>query len=204
MPNFFTNLVKPKKHSLEDVRISLEDETIEENDFLSVLEKHHGFLEESISVLMDIEAEDFEKQEHLNRFFRLFEMHAKAEQETLYIHLRQNIEKEARIEGFGGQDEHDMAFQLEDELLEMGYPSRWTEAIAAKARVAATLVKNHLKEEEHIMFPIAKNDLDDVEFETMRVEYIAKCKFYLDDSKTLGRQSRAVRLDLKSPPPLSQ
>ena len=182
MGNFLKSLMGSEPHSLESIRDSLEKSFMNDTDFISLLKEHHDYLQESISVLMDKDATDADKQSHLIRFFRLVEMHGKAEQETLYMSLKKNGEKEARLEGFGGQDEHDVAFQLEEELLAMGYLSDWNEEIAAKGKVAASLMFNHINEEESDMFPIAQNDIDEAELENMRDQYITKCKTYLDAS----------------------
>ena len=188
MATFIQKLMGSEPHSLEAIRDSLDKSFENDTDFIALLKEHHGYLEESISVLMDKDASDSYKQSHLIRFFRLVEMHGKAEQETLYISLKKNSEKEARLEGFGGQDEHDVVFQLEDELLAMGYLNDWTEEIAAKGKVAAGLMQNHIKEEESEMFPIAQNDIDESELEMLRDQYITKCKTYLDESAVSAGQ----------------
>ncbi len=179
MENVFQKLGITEPHNLQQVRSSIDTDAQQETGLISMLKEHHGYLEESIQVIMDPKASIPDKRAHLNRFFNLVEMHGKAEQETLYVHLQQNTEEEARLEGLSGQDEHEIAFQLRDELVAMNYKTQWNDEIAAKAKVAATLVKNHIKEEESIMFPIAKKDLSDEELEQMRLDYIAKCRLYL-------------------------
>lgn len=179
MENVFQKLGITEPHTLQQVRASIDIDAKEEKSFLSLLKEHHDFLKESIKVIMDSKSSIPEKRAHLTRFFNLVEMHGKAEQETLYVHLQQNTEEEARLAGLSGQDEHDIAFQLRDELVEMNYKTQWNDEIAAKAKVVATLLKNHIKEEESAMFSIAKNDLTDDELESMRLEYIAKCRSYL-------------------------
>ena len=179
MENVLQKLGIIEPHTLQQVRASIDTDAQQETGFIALLKEHHSFLEESIMVIMDPKATIPDKRAHINRFFNLLEMHGKAEQETLYVHLQQNTEEEARLEGLCGQDEHDVAFQLRDELQAMGYKTQWNDEIAAKAKVLASLVKNHIKEEEDIMFPIAKKDLSDEEMEQMRVEYIAKCRTYL-------------------------
>ena len=179
MANFLKEMVRTEPHTIDEVRASLDTDLADHKQFIPLLKEHHDFLEESISVLMDADSTDFQKQEHLERFFRLVEMHGKAEQEVLYAQLQGSTEKEARLEGFGGQDEHDIAFQLEAELTGMGYKTEWTEEIAAKAKVVAGLVKNHIKEEESTMFPIAESYMTEEEMEHMRDAYIQRCISYL-------------------------
>lgn len=179
MDKVFQKLGITEPHTIHEVRSSIDIDAQKETGLLALLKEHHDYIKESIQVIMDATASIPDKRAHLNRFFSLVEMHGKAEQETLYIHLQQNIEEEARLEGLYGQDEHDIAFQLRDELLLMNYKTQWNDEIAAKAKVVATLLKNHIKEEESIMFPIAKKDLSDDEMEQMRIDYISKCRTYL-------------------------
>jgi hemerythrin superfamily protein len=179
MANFFKELVRAEPHSLEEVRTSLDQDLADHKQFIPLLKEHHDFLSESISVLMDRDSTDFQKQEHLERFFRLLEMHGKAEQEVLYVHLKESSNKDARLEAYGAQDEHEIAFMLETELTGMGYKTQWTEAISAKAKVVAGLVKNHIKEEESVMFPLAVSSMTEEELEHMRDQYIQKCISYL-------------------------
>ena len=184
MMNPFSELFKTGPHSFEDIRESMHQATLFNKEFFSLLIEHHDYLKESIRILTDHKSTDLEKQNQLIRFFRLVEMHGKAEEETLYVHLKQNPVKEARLEGHGGKDEHDVVFQMEDELLKMGYLTDWNEEIDAKARVVATMVKNHLAEEEDRMFKIAKKNFAESEMELLRDQYMAKCHIYIDDFKT--------------------
>lgn len=179
MENVFQKFGITEPHTLQQVRESIDTDAEKETGFISLLKEHHDFLEESIAVIIDPIASIPDKRTHLSRFFNLVEMHGKAEQETLYVHLQHNHDEQARLEGFGGHDEHEIAFKLRDELMAMGYKSQWNDEIAAKAKVVASLVRNHIKEEESIMFPIAKKDLTDEEMEEMRIDYLAKCRSYL-------------------------
>lgn len=179
MENVFQKLGISDPHTLQEIRSSIDVDANEETGLIPLLKEHHSFLMDSIKIIMDSKSSIPEKRNHLTRFFDLLEMHAKAEQETLYSHLQQNTEEVARLEGLTGQDEHDIAFQLRDELNTMNYKTQWNDEIAAKAKVAATLVKNHMKEEEQTMFSVAKNNLSDEEIEQIRLEYISKCRSYL-------------------------
>lgn len=197
MANFFKELIKTDPHSLEYIRKTLDFATDEECDFIPLLKDHHDFLQESISILLDRDAKDIDKQRNLVRFFRLLDMHARAEEETLYVRLRLNEEKEARLEGYAGQNEHDVAFQLEEELLMMGYLDTWNEEIAAKAKVLAALVSNHIKEEEAMMFPIVLRELTKAEIRELRWNYLQKCKAYLSDDD--GSLTEEVTRDMLPP-----
>lgn len=184
MKNYLADLFKSAPHSFEDIRYSMAQDRLFNKDFFSILLEHHDYLKESIGILLDDESASIEKQEQLVRFFRLVEMHGKAEEETLYVYLKSSIDANARIEGYSGKDEHDVIFQMEDALLKMGYLTDWSEEINAKSRVVAGLVKSHLQEEEKRMFKIAKKSLTLEEVEQMRDEYLVKCLVYIDDFKT--------------------
>lgn len=180
--DFFKALVPHEALRLEDVRVSLGEAIIDEMELIPVMEKHHDYIKESITVLLSKDATDIEKQDHLFRFFRLLEMHGKAEEEVLYPALRDNADKEARLAGFAAQDEHDVAFRIERELLEMGYRDSWSEEIEAKAKVVAVLVKNHMQKEETEIFPLAEKLLTRSEIKRMSETYLVKCKIYLEES----------------------
>lgn len=178
MENIFQRLGITEPHTLEQVRASIDADTKREAGFIAVLKEHHYYLEESISILIDPTVSIPEKRSHLERFLNLLEMHAKAEAETLYVHLQQNVEEEARLEGLAGEDEHDIAFQMIDELVAMNYKTQWNDEIAAKAKVLAAFIKNHIKEEESVMFSVAKKNLNEGEMEQMRIEYLEKCRYF--------------------------
>lgn len=179
MENIFQKLGITEPHTLAQVHSSLNEDKEQEKGLIAILKEHHYFLEESIDVITEPTASIPEKRSHLTRFLNLLEMHGKAEQETLYNLLQQNVEEQTRLESLAGQDEHELAFQIRDELMAMNYKTQWNDEIAAKAKVIATLVKNHIKEEESVLFPIAKKDVSETEMEQLRNEYLNKCRAYL-------------------------
>jgi hemerythrin-like domain-containing protein len=178
--NIFQSFLQGGPHEFSEIRSALDVDIAEEKSLITILREHHDYIEESIKVLMNRDAPAEDKQSHTIRFFKLVQMHAKAEQETLYENLMASPSLDARLEGFSGQDEHDLAFQLENELKSMGVETQWNDEIAAKARVAASLVQNHINEEESEMFAIAREKLSDAVFGQMRSSYIAKCLEFLD------------------------
>lgn len=179
MANFFKELVRTEPHSLEEIRASLDQDLTAHKQLIPLLKEHHNYLEESISFLLDEDSTDFQKQEHLERFFRLINMHAKAEEETLYRHLKENSSISARLQGLIGQSEHEIVYQFEKQLNRMSYKTQWTEGIFAKAKVVASLIKNHIKEEEHTMFTIAASHMTEEELELIRDAYVQKCIGYI-------------------------
>ena len=176
MLNFF----RDEPYSLPEIRQTLDEASARNTSFFQLLEKHHDFLEESLPVLMDKIAPIDEKQKHLTRFLHLWNMHAKAEEETLYQGLLDASALDAHLEGMWGQDEHLIARQLANELQELNYESNWSEEADAKAKVLASLVESHIEEEERNLFLTAKRDIDAQVLKNLKAEYLEKCKHYLD------------------------
>lgn len=190
--SFVVNVIQDIKESIRGdahtMREVIEgfDRAISENmNIIDIIECHHNYLQESIEVLMDKHADLKDRQTHLGRFLKLFYMHGRAEEETLYHSLLNSTEREARLEGFGGQDEHEIAYQLSDELRDLDYATKWSEEIDAKARVVAALVESHIKEEENEMFSIAEKHISGEEFNSLAAIYIEKCRLYLKPTYNL-------------------
>ena len=167
--------------SIGDLRASLQEDLSSEPDFINLLEKHHDYLEESISVLVDKDASTQEKQAHLGRFLTVLNMHSKAEEETLYQSLKHASEKEVRLGAISSQDEHNLAQQLSQELKAMNFKKLWSEDIDAKAQVLANLVHRHIAEEETQMFSSAEEAVGSVKMIVLTNLYLEKCKTYLDE-----------------------
>ena len=178
------NFLSIEPHSFDEIRMELDEALDKTPDLIHIMKLHHDYLEESISVLTDVKSSVADKQEHLSRFLVLLDMHGHAEEETLYRRLVSDDAKEARVEGLGGQDVHDVAYLMGDELLAMDFTSTWNDQIESKAKVLANLVLNHIKEEESEKFKIAEKQLNAVEFDTLAKEYVIKCVMYLDADLT--------------------
>ncbi len=178
--------LRGEPHTFTEVRRMMEDARINGEGLIDVLQQHHRFLNESIVVLLDHESTTPEKQMHLTRFLRLWDMHGRAEEETLYRSLRFHSSHEVVREGLVGKDEHEIAFQLSSDLHAMNYQVEWTDDADAKTKVLAGLVQHHLKEEEKVMFPLAKKSLLPGEFLVLTSDYLDLCEFYLDGDRTIN------------------
>ena len=168
--------------TLQEIRQTLMNDEKMEEDFVKLLEKHHDYLEESISVLIDAEASSYEKQVQLERLVQVLNMHAKAEQETLYQSLIHAADRLARLEGLAGQDEHDVALQMANELRKMNFQISWSEEIDAKAKVLANLIQSHINEEEREMFDVAEAAIEPVKMRALASLYKEKCKMYFEEA----------------------
>lgn len=176
-PDFFT--IDPT--SIETLRESLfEDSSLGLPDFLSILQSHHQYLKESIRVLLHEKSSAFDKQENLNRFLTILDMHATAEQSTLYRRLQSETAKSCRIEGFVGEEEHDVAAGLAACLKSTSYMREWTDEIEATARVLASQVGAHIAEEESRKFGLARQFISAEELDTLASEYMLLCRAYFE------------------------
>jgi hypothetical protein len=168
-------------HSLEHIRTSLEEDQRNALDIVTVLERHQAFLQDSVNTILDAGAKVELKQFHLDRLLHLLNMHAKAQEETLYRHLIASDAADARQAGFAGRFESQLIFQVGYELYSMNFHSAWTEEIEAKSGILLRLVQNRIRENNETVFETAEKRLDPVELEYLAHEYLKKCLNYLDD-----------------------
>lgn len=170
---------KGEPYSLNEVQESLRNAELLATDFMYLLKQHHGLILESIEILNDKYAEDFEKQWQLERFLHLLSMHTRSEQETLYRKLAMVEDKEAYLMSASGCEEHSLALKLSEELYQLDFQDKWTDIIEAKAKVLTLLVSAHIKEEESIIFPVVERCLEESEVSDLLNSYINKCEGYL-------------------------
>lgn len=178
--------LRGEPHTFSEVRRMMEDARVNGAGLLDVLQEHHRFLNESIVVLLDADSTVDDKQRHLSRFLRLLNMHGRAEEETLYRSLQQHASHEVVREGLVGKDQHEIAFQLAAGLREMDFRNNWTDDADAKTKVLASLVHHHLKEEEKVMFPLAKKSLLPGELFALTSDYLDLCEYYLDGDRAVS------------------
>jgi hypothetical protein len=170
-------------HSLAEIRQEM-SRTVRSNVKLTeVLKRHHDYMKESLVVCLDRDSADSDKQFHLDRLLQLFEMHSKAEEQTLYKLLIASSEKDPRIEGNMAQDEHELIFRVMDELRDMHFMSLWTEDVEAKSLMLCELIANHFKKEEKEIFPLANNSINSAQLNDLTGEYINLCETYLGMSE---------------------
>lgn len=168
-----------EKETLRQLRISLDEED-DETSIIPIIENHHKYLKEYISILMSDDVSAKDKQATVTLFFPILNMHAKAEEEVLYEALKEYADKDIRMEGLRGQDEHEITYDLVDELKLMGAETSWSDEIDSKMRVLAGLLKTHIKQEELVMFPMLEKALPESKLMDLTDEYLDKCKIYLD------------------------
>lgn len=171
-----------EKETLRQLRISLKEED-DETSVITILENHHKYLKEYASILMSTETPAKDKLATATLFFPILSMHAKAEDEVLYHLLQEATNKDVRLEGLRGKDEHELMYELIDELKLMGAETSWSEEIDAKMNVLASLVKNHLKQEDQVVFPMLEKLIPESTLMDLTDDYLDRCKIYLDLAK---------------------
>lgn len=174
------NTIRGEPHTFSEIRSTIEEARLNETDIFQIISEHHRFLNESVVILLDRDSSTVEKQIHLDRLLQLFDMHSRAEEETLYRSLARHTDHEVKRAGLVGIDEHEIAHNLADELEVSGFLSQWTDDIDAKAQVFATLLSNHMLEEEGVVFPVARKALLPGELLVLASDYLDLCEFELD------------------------
>jgi hemerythrin superfamily protein len=128
-----------------------------EGEILSLIKQHHQPLKDLIEVLKDSEASLSERKSAFEEFAPLLASHAKAEEEVLYVAMKNN--EELREDGFEGDVEHIMADQLLEEIPRTTDEDLWS----ARVKVLAEMIEHHVKEEEQDMFPEIRKELEESE-----------------------------------------
>lgn len=165
--------------TLKLLRQSLDEEE-DETSIISVLEHHHKYLREYMSILTAQDIESEHKQATLSLFITIYIMYAKAEQDTFYRLLKETANRDVRLESLKAFDENEIAFEIIKELRDLDATKSWSEEIDAKIRVLAGLIKGHLKEEQTILYPMAEKFIPESKLIDLTDEYLEKCKMYLD------------------------
>lgn len=124
------------------------------SDLVSLILEDHVLLKELIEVLKDSDRSFEDREEAFAEFAPLLVMHAKPEEETLYMAMKDH--EDMREEGFEGDVEHQLADQMLEEAKRTDDRDLW----GARVKVLAELVEHHIKEEETEMLPNFKKNVD--------------------------------------------
>ncbi|MES2854447.1 MAG: hemerythrin domain-containing protein [Bdellovibrionota bacterium] len=116
-----------------------------------ILEDHKP-LKQLIKILKDSEKDLNERKAAYEEFAVLLVSHAKPEEESLYVYMKQN--EELREEAYEGDVEHGLADQLVEEIKRTTEDDLWS----ARVKVLAELVEHHIEEEEEELLPDFKKN----------------------------------------------
>ncbi|RYZ80734.1 MAG: hemerythrin domain-containing protein [Proteobacteria bacterium] len=118
------------------------------DDIIDLILEDHKPLKKLIKVLKNSDKYDLEeRQEAFEEFAPLLITHAKPEEQTLYIAMKD--EEDLREEGYEGDVEHALADQLLEEIKRTDDEDLWS----ARVKVLAEMVEHHIEEEEEEMLP---------------------------------------------------
>ena len=150
-----------------------EEGTVKEEitaDILSLLLIHHQQLKQSIYVLKDDSVVGTEKQLHLLQFVDLFMAMSQTEENILYDELRFLHEHEVMT--FQAYEMNAVARAIIQELEALEFRLNWSTLVAAKAKVLAEIVEQHLNNEEAYYFSVVREVLPKEELVMLGKEYL--------------------------------
>lgn len=133
----------------ENKNLAAEDQ----GDIISLILRDHRPLKKLIETLKDDELEKAGKEAALEEFALKLTSHAKAEEQTLYVQMKEY--KELRVESFEGDTEHAIADQLVQEINATPDDDEWN----AKVKVLAEMVEHHIEEEEETILAEVKEKM---------------------------------------------
>jgi hemerythrin superfamily protein len=133
---------------MESITISLKEHlvdkkaTFDSNDIIELIYRDHKPIKKLIEILKDNESQRVEKEGYFEEFVCLLLAHAKAEEQSLYIQMKDM--KEFRMLSFEGDTEHAIAEQLIQQINATPDDDEWN----AKVKVVTELVELHIEDEE--------------------------------------------------------
>ena len=146
----------PKKPARIGAQERSSDESISSTseDVIELILRDHQPLKKLIENLKNADVSRSEKEDCFEKFVPLLIGHAKAEEQSLYVQMKEF--KNLRMESFEGDTEHAIAEQLIQEINGAADDDEWS----AKVKVVAELVDNHIQEEEEGILKDVKTQMD--------------------------------------------
>lgn len=136
-----------------------------ENDIVELILKDHKPLKKLIKILKSEKGIE-EKRPAFEEFAPLLIAHAKPEEESLYVRMK-DVEKLREV-AFEGDTEHEIADRLVEEIKALKDEDVWM----AKVKVLAEVVEHHIEEEEGEMLPDVKKEMGLEQREKIGQEYL--------------------------------
>jgi len=140
---------------------------LDQGDIISLILKDHAPLKKLIKIMKSSEKDLSERQEAFEQFCPLLVSHAKAEEQALYAHIKN--EEELRSEALEGDVEHGLADQMVEEALRTDDEDLWS----ARVKVLAELVEHHIEEEEEDLLPEFRKNSNHELRKELGEEYLA-------------------------------
>lgn len=114
-------------------------------DIVELISRDHAPLKKSIDILKDSNTFRADKEAPFESFVPLLIAHAKAEEKSLYVKVKENVE--LRMGALEGDAEHVLAEQLIQKINATPDDDNWN----AKVKLLAELVEHHIEKEEDVM-----------------------------------------------------
>lgn len=124
------------------------------DDIIALIRRDHRPIIKLIQTLKKTEVTRSMKAYALEQFVGSLLSHAKAEEKSLYVHMKNT--KTLRTKAFEGEAEHTIAEELIHDINATPDDDDWN----AKVKVLAELVEHHIEEEENEMLPQVEGDVD--------------------------------------------
>ncbi|MBC7370800.1 MAG: hemerythrin domain-containing protein [Bdellovibrionaceae bacterium] len=141
--------------------------SVEGQDIIKLILADHKPLKKLIKILKDSDKYDMnERQDAFEEFAPLLAIHAKPEEQTMYVFMKD--EEELREEGFEGDVEHMLADQLIEEIKRTEDEDLWS----ARVKVLAEIVEHHIEEEEEELLPDFKKHSEPEQRAELGAEYL--------------------------------
>lgn len=144
---------------------------------MTILEKLRADHRESVALLATIMAAGDEQQRNIlfKQFVQEFVAQTKAEEKEFYEILR--TYEDSRYISLYAEQARELAISLANNLADNQH--KGTEMWTAQCQVLKTMLEQHIREEEDVMFPLAKEIFDNGTLRRMGSEFSEKKKRYL-------------------------
>lgn len=160
-------------------------------DIIKLILKDHQYLKNLIRVLVSDNADFRKKSKTFSEFAPLLIAHAKPEEQSLYVHLKET--KTLREHGFEGDVEHHIVDQLLNSILGTRDQDEWQ----AKVKVLAELLQHHIDEEENDLLPLCREELTLHERIEVGREFL-QIKQRLANRNAAGKRARRQALEAQT------
>lgn len=175
-----------RKSTKEKMKATKQNKLAKESspEIISLILRDHKPIKELILVLKDPDVGIEEKQPAYSDFEKTLSCHAKAEEESLYLHLKED--DELRVEGIEGDTEHEIANQL---MFELNQSQIDDDTWMAKVKVLAELLDHHVKEEEKEVLKQVEKDFSLEQRQEIGETYSQLFDQYQDTEFDFSRQN---------------
>jgi hemerythrin superfamily protein len=142
-----------------------------EGDIISIILEDHKPLKKFLTIMKG-KATLAQKQKAYSQFAPLLTAHAKPEEKTLYISMKNS--DGLKSEAFEAEAEHFILDQLIEEIKGIENEDVWF----AKVKVLAEIFEKHIEEEEKVMFAAVKKQINIQERLELGLHYLTLKKQY--------------------------